>query len=380
MLIHLLILNYNGRSLLAECLPSLLRAADVSRHRCDVVVIDNNSSDGSGAWLAEHFPEVRVIRRPNQGLCSYNEIIASLPCRIAVLLNNDIKLDENCLDPMIRPLLAEQSDCFMTAPRSYRFDETRYEGFRTAVLWRWGLVQATALFPGHEQTIEQPGPTASAGAVMAVDCRKFVEVGGFDPVYLPGRLEDLDLAFRGFLRGYCACYVPEALSWHQGMATFAQRFGQAGCDRLALRNTLLFEWKNLRHPANVLRCLFGLAIRWTLEVAAAPWLPPSHRWTLTGTMAAALCRWREIHGVRDRVIGGASFRRRFSRPSGKMRREREFFRRFSPKRMATQPAGIAQNGTDNTISTRSVVSVDSGYTVTRGPKFREKPRKVYQLR
>ena len=84
MLVHLLILNYNGRSLLAQCLPSVLCAAGASRHRCDVVVVDNDSTDDSVDWLAECFPEVRVIRQPNRGLSSYNEVVASLATGEAV--------------------------------------------------------------------------------------------------------------------------------------------------------------------------------------------------------------------------------------------------------------------------------------------------------
>jgi len=380
MLVHLLILNYNGRSLLAECLPSVLRAASVSRHRCDVIVIDNDSSDDSVKWLSEHFPEVRVIRRPNRGLCSYNEVVASLPGRIAVLMNNDVKLDQRCLDPLVEPLLAEQSDCFMTAPMCLRFDDTSYEGFRTAVLWRWGLLQATALFPGHQQAITRPGPTASAGAVMAVDRRKFVTLGGFDPLYLPGRLEDLDFAYRGFLRGYCGCYVPEALAWHRGMATFVERFGTSGCDRLALRNTLLFEWKNLRHPAHVVRGLAGLAVRWVLEVALVPWMPPERRWTLTRALAAALRQWNSRAARRSGGDVKASFGKRFSRPSGRLWREREFFRRFSPEKMLAVRNGMTENGTPSAATAQTPLGEAGARAVPARPKFLEGSREVCRSR
>ncbi len=62
MLIPILVLNYNGRSLLAECLPTVVRAAQQSQHRCQVIVIDNDSSDDSVEWLEQKCPEIRVIR------------------------------------------------------------------------------------------------------------------------------------------------------------------------------------------------------------------------------------------------------------------------------------------------------------------------------
>jgi len=54
----------NGRELLAECLPSVLRAAEVSRHECRVAVIDNASTDDSVGWLSRMFPEVEIYERP----------------------------------------------------------------------------------------------------------------------------------------------------------------------------------------------------------------------------------------------------------------------------------------------------------------------------
>jgi N-acetylglucosaminyl-diphospho-decaprenol L-rhamnosyltransferase len=245
------------------------------------------------------------------------------------------------------------------------------------VLWRWGLVQATALFPGHGRAIDWPGPTASAGAVMAVDRRKFVELGGFDPLYLPGRLEDLDFSYRAFLQGYYACYVPEALAWHRGMATFAECFGAEGCDRLALRNTLLLEWKNLRHPAHVARALFGLAVRWTLEVAGAPWAAPGRRWTLTGAMGEAVRRWRAARAVAARPAGEEkSSGNSFARPRGKLRREREFFERFSPKRMTAEPAS---NGKRHATLLEATASRTTGSPVSGRPAFGDRSRKVCSL-
>lgn len=328
MLLHLIILNYNGRHLLAECLPSVVAAARASRHRCEVIVIDNDSADDSVVWLEEHYPEVRVVRRPNRGLTSYNEVVAGLPGPVAVLLNNDIKLDEHCLDPLVEPLLAP-GDCFMTAPMCRRFDDTTYEGFRTAVDWRWGLVCATALYPGHEAAIDRPGWTAAAGAAMAVDRAKFVAMGGFDPLYLPGRLEDLDFAFRAYQAGYHAQYVPEALAWHRGMATFAAVFGREGCDRLALRNTLLFQWKNLRHPRHVARQLICLPIRLAADVLRAPLVGPGRRWAFVRAMVGALARLGRL-------------RAEAYRPRRNLRREREFFRRFAPSR--------ARRSTDDTTA------------------------------
>jgi len=333
MSIHILILNHNGRSLLAECLPSVLRAAQASCHRCQVTVIDNDSSDDSVVWLGTHFPEVRVERMPNLGLCSFNRVLRDLSEPVAVLLNNDVKLGADCLDPWVRPLLwpaEEPPACFMTAPQCRRFDGTTYEGFKTAVRWSWGLVQATGLFAGHEALIEQPGWTASAGAALAVDRRIFIELGGFDPRYLPGRLEDLDFSFRGYMAGYAAWYIPEAVVYHQGMATFGPAFGAEGCDRLALRNTLLWQWKNLRHPWHLVKQAAGLAVRLAADLVRAPLVPAHLRWATAHALNAALVTAR-------RFRRGAGHAARHA-----WRREMQFFRRFHPRSIGRGTARILE--------------------------------------
>jgi GT2 family glycosyltransferase len=324
MRVHLLVLNYNGRELLEECLPSVIEAGRQSRHTCEVAVIDNDSTDDSVAWLAERYPQVQIIRCPNRGLCSFNEVVPRLPGPVALLLNNDIKLERRAVDPLVEPLVAEpecaERPCFMTAPLCWLFDGVTYEGFRTAVCWRWGLVQATALYPGHEPAIRRRGLTAAAGAALAVDRDKFAALGGFDPLYLPGRLEDLDFAYRGYQAGYRAVYVPEATAWHRGMATFGRVYGDSGCDELALRNTLLFQWKNLRHPAHLSRQLAGLPLRLAWELLRAPWTSPRRRWRIARALAGAVARRRQ------QPCGTVSAVDR--------RRERDFFRQFHPHGMS----------------------------------------------
>jgi len=326
MLVHILILNYDGRARMAECLPSVLRAAKTSQHACEVVVVDNDSTDDSVQWLKSEYPAVAVIHRPNRGLCSFNEVVAELPGQVALLLNNDIRLADDCIDPLVTPLV-ETPSCFMTAPLCWQFDGETYEGFRTAIDWRWGLVRATALFEGHESGIHFPDLTASAGAALAVDCRRFTELGGFDPLYLPGRIEDLDFAFRGYQAGYEAHYIPDAVAYHQGMATFGQVFGQQGCDHLALRNTLLFQWKNLRHPRHWLSQVGGLPLRLARDVLHAPFVTRSERWGFVRALFGALARWDQLRTNQ--------YRARCLR-----RRERAFFRRFSSKRMASDASEL----------------------------------------
>jgi GT2 family glycosyltransferase len=367
MTVDLLILNYNGRELLARCLPSILAAAQASRYSIAVWVIDNGSSDGSRDYLRQVFPEVRVWHRPNRGLCSYNDVLTRLPSRIAILMNNDIVVARDCFDRLLAPLMPPDEtrtveistpevpaspekwhpsnriaryfqpqvteetltrpspptdpNLFFTAARLMTIDGRCYEGQKTAVTWRHGLVSATSLFPGAQRVAHLADATASGGALIAVDRELFLQIGGFDPVYLPGRLEDLDLAFRAYLCGWHGRYVPQAVGYHIGGATFNSQFGEAGCLRLAWRNTFIFQWKNLRHPLHRWQTWAWLPIRIAADSLLAPWRPRGLRFGMLRAFCGAVVqcwRWRHWQVPRRFDLG----------------RERLFFDRFSPARLA----------------------------------------------
>jgi N-acetylglucosaminyl-diphospho-decaprenol L-rhamnosyltransferase len=256
---HILVLNFNGRDWLEECLPSIREAAGRSPIPCAVTVVDNGSTDGSGEWLVGRWPGVGLIREENLGLASFNRVLARLDEPVVLLLNSDIKLDPDSVGPLLRAF-EEHDDALFSAPLCWAFDGRTYEGMRTRVRMRYGLVQGMCRVPGFEQTVNTAGETAAAGPVLAVDRRRFLELGGYDPIYFPGRIEDLDLGFRGWMAGYRGYYVPESIAYHWGFGTFASELGMARSQRLASRNTLIFMWKNTS-GARLLAHLLWLPIR-----------------------------------------------------------------------------------------------------------------------
>jgi GT2 family glycosyltransferase len=264
---HILVLNYNGRQLLAECLPSIVQAAAEAPVPCPVSVVDNGSTDGSIEYLERQWPGVGVIRERNRGLASFNQVLERRDEPVVLLLNNDVKLAPGAIAPLLA-VFSEHDDALFAAPQCWSFDGRTYEGMRTRVRSRYGLVQGMCRVPGHEAVVGQTDLTAAAGPVLAVDVARFLALGGYDPIFFPGRIEDLDLGFRGWMAGLRGYYVPGALSYHRGFASFRPAFGNERCDRLAARNSLIFAWKNLHgirlaaHLAWIpVRLLHALAVR-----------------------------------------------------------------------------------------------------------------------
>jgi N-acetylglucosaminyl-diphospho-decaprenol L-rhamnosyltransferase len=307
---QVLVLNYNGKALLSECLPSILEATARSPVRCKVTVVDNDSTDGSRELIAARWPDVDVVHEKNRGLASFNRILGALDEPIVLLLNNDVKLAPDAIAPLLQ-IFEDHDDALFSAPLCWTFDGRVYEGMRTRVRSRFGLVQGRCRVPGFEQLLDQADLTAAAGPVLAVDRRKFLDVGGYDPVFFPGRIEDLDLGFRGWMAGYRGYYVPTSVAYHRGFGTFGPELGRDRCDQLAIRNTLIFAWKNLggfRLAAH----LFWVPVRLAYTLLRG-------RMSFTLSLISALGRWHEIRSARQALaVGQGSW----------IERQEAFFRQF----------------------------------------------------
>ena len=243
--VNIIILNYNGRNLLSECLPSIVEASHTSKYPCKVTVIDNVSTDDSVSFLRLNFPDVDVVKaKENLVLCSYNDVLRFIEDDIVILLNNDIKVRNDFVDPLIEPFREE--DVFLTSPKSYFFDG-RYEGGRSYIFMKYGVFGSDNVFKDDCEQANEKSYTFASG-FGAFDREKFLELGGYDDLYLPGRLEEVDLCFRAWKSGYKCYYEPESVVYHKGAESFNDNFGVSGTLVITFRNVFLFMWKNISSP------------------------------------------------------------------------------------------------------------------------------------
>ncbi len=247
MKVEVVVLNYNGGEIFRDCLPSLEASTQKTRHTVRLVILDNGSTDGSDRMAEKFSPRLTVVHsKENRLLCSYNDYLKQADCDVAILLNNDMKVDENFIDPLIEPF-EKKGNVFMVTPKCLSFDGSRYEGGITRFRIHYGIFWASARYPGHEKDIQETRPTMSAG-YGAFDRKKFLELGGYDDLYLPGRLEDSDLCFRAWKKGWRLLYEPRSVVYHKGGVAFHKRFGEWGTLKINHRNSFLFVWKNISDP------------------------------------------------------------------------------------------------------------------------------------
>ena len=107
MKVAIVILNWNGRSMMEQYLPSVL---NFSRGEAEVIIADNASTDESVAWLKTIYPHVRVIElAENYGFAEgYNRALRQVESEYYVLLNSDVEVTHHWLTPLIEEMDAHE--------------------------------------------------------------------------------------------------------------------------------------------------------------------------------------------------------------------------------------------------------------------------------
>ena len=258
--VRIVILNYNGEEMLAQCLPSIAESVRQAKTPTAVTILDNLSVDKSEEYVRKNYPEMEFVKAPkNLVLCSYNDYLKTISEPIAILLNNDIRVDKNFIDPLVEKFEKDPTT-FLVAPRIHSFDGSSVEGVDTRARVKFGMFWSSARYPGYEAHAMVPATTFASG-FGAVSRKKFVELGGYDMLYFPGILEDMDLCLKAQREGYHLYYEPKSLVFHMGQVSFKKAYSDLKRESLAYRNTFLFMWKNFHGMRFWAEHLFFLPLR-----------------------------------------------------------------------------------------------------------------------
>ena len=286
--------SWNARDLLEKFLPSVVRAASFHSAN-EVIVVDNASEDGTAAFLAERFPEVRVLRlERNLGFGGGNNAgVRAARHRVVVVLNNDMRVEEDAFERLLdgftdSGVFAVSAQIFFL-DRGRRREETGLtEGRFEDGFFRFGhrVEDLRGLYPA----------TYAGGGSTAYDREKFLELGGFDPLFHPFYVEDADLSYAAWKRGWKVLYQPAAVVHHEHRGTIGKRFSPESIDAILKKNHALMVWKNAHRWSWLAGHFFFLytGILFSFLLGA-----PTHHVTLRGYWRATAgwgkalaCRWR----------------------------------------------------------------------------------------
>lgn len=264
--VSLVVLNWNGREHLDDCLSSLA-ALDYPEADLELILCDNGSSDGSVEHVRVHHPRFRIVELDhNHGFAEGNNLAAAAARGAWVgFLNNDMKVPPDWLRKMLEPLEDQPAlACIASSIRSWDGSLIDFIGGGTDFLGH-GLQRDHGAVSSEHDVARRV--LFACGGAMLIRRELFTEVGGFDPRYF-AYFEDVDLGWRLNLIGHDVWYTPEArvLHRHHGTST---RLAEKQLRTLTERNALYTIYKNY-DDANlnlVLPVALGLLVEKALVIA-----------------------------------------------------------------------------------------------------------------
>jgi GT2 family glycosyltransferase len=265
----IVILNWNGLDFLKMFLGTVLKfSAD---DETSVFVADNGSTDGSPEWVAENFGEVNLIRlNKNNGFAGgYNAALNQIEARYFVLLNSDIEVTYNWLQPLVS-FMDNNPDVASCQPKILSYnqkDHFEHAGAAGCFIDKFGypFCRGRVINRVEKDTGQydnQINVFWSSGACMILKSEAWIRCGGFDDDFF-AHMEEIDLCWRFHKAGYRVCFLPESVIYHIGGGTLS--YSSPFKTYLNFRNSLFLLYKNL--PDNKLNSI--LFIRRILDGLAA---------------------------------------------------------------------------------------------------------------
>ena len=266
--VSVVIPTFNGRKLLEANLPPLKRAAARHALPVEIIVVDDASSDDTVTFLgAEHPDVVLLVNDRNRGFAeTIDRGIYAARNDLILALNNDILVDEE--------LFARVPACFA--------DPALFSITPNIVDPRRGESQAiTRLKPGicwfatrYLQLADLPADAgeiplffASGGATF-YDRQKLLQLEGFDPIYHPFYVEDVDLSYRAWKAGWKSLLEPATSVCHETSSTILSLHRKRKIKFIGDRNRTLFLWLNITDPWLMVRYFLCLPLSLLYDVVA----------------------------------------------------------------------------------------------------------------
>ncbi|HEY0177788.1 MAG TPA: glycosyltransferase family 2 protein [Pedobacter sp.] len=265
--VAVVILNWNGKELLSRFLPSVVQSCYAN---LQLIVGDNASADDSVDFVRTNFPAVRIIQNDrNYGFAEgYNRVLQQVDADFYVLLNSDVEVPENWIEPVIKMMLEDPQVAAAQPKVKWQLDKSKFEyagaagGFmdRNAFPFCRGRI-FDQLETDLGQYDDQKEVFWASGAAFFIRREQWQETGGLDPD-LFAHMEEIDLCWRLKNLGYKVAYCPGAEVYHVGGGTLAANNPYKVF--LNFRNNLIIMQKNL--PAG--EAAWGIFIRMCIDFVA----------------------------------------------------------------------------------------------------------------
>ena len=239
--VSVIVLNWNGKHFLKECLGSL---GDQTFKGFETVLVDNGSTDGSVEYVKQYFPEVEVIALPdNVGFARGSNVgIQASKGEYVALLNNDTKTDPRWVEAL-KIALDTHPEVGFCASKMLFYNRPDIINAAGDVYYSCGVASQRGCFQPDGEDFSRAEYVFGACAGAAMYRRAMLEdIGLLDGDFF-AYAEDVDLSFRAQLMGYKCLFVPDAIIYHHYHGTSTHQWDTAFY--LSRRNCLYVIVKNL---------------------------------------------------------------------------------------------------------------------------------------
>ncbi len=244
----IIIVTWNALHHLKAYLPSVW---DHSCRDAEIIIADNASTDGTARWIVSNYPDMRIVSMDkNYGYCGGNNRAAGhAKTDNLIFLNNDVEVTPGWLEPL-RQMLNENPDVAAVQPKLRSWSEKSYFEYAGAA---GGLLDRYAypfcrgrIFDTLEADTGQYDDACdiswASGAALVIRKKLFLENGGFDESF-EFHMEEIDLCWRLWNRGYRVRYCPDSVVYHLGGGSLPPDSPRKLYYNF--RNNLKMIWKNV---------------------------------------------------------------------------------------------------------------------------------------
>lgn len=243
--VTVIVLNWNGRELLEDCLGSLEK---VDYNHFNVLVVDNGSTDNSVEYVTSTFPNVDILElNENLGFAAGNNVgfkhaVLAYNMKFVIFLNNDTIVDENFIKPLLLPF--NDLTVGQTAPKIFYESEKEkiwYAGGKVN-LWTGNIFHEGIRKIDTERFKKNKNTDYATGCCFCIKTSDFEKLNGFDESFsMYG--EDVDLSLRVMKSGKNVFFIPESKIYHKVSASIGGAFSLQKIKRKGLANMkLMFKY------------------------------------------------------------------------------------------------------------------------------------------
>ena len=247
--IAIAILNWNGLEYLKKFLPSVIKYS--LSETVNIYIIDNGSTDDSIEFIRSNFNNIQIIELDkNYGFAGgYNKGLSQIKADYYFLLNSDVEVTENWIDPL-HELLKNNKEIAACQPKILSYSDKNkfeYAGAAGGYIDKFGYPFCQGrIFNVNETDNNQYNEIKaifwSSGACMLIRADLFQITGGFDDEFF-AHMEEIDLCWRLKNMDYKIAYVPESQVYHLGGGTLPKSNPRKTF--LNFRNNYFLLFKNL---------------------------------------------------------------------------------------------------------------------------------------